>query len=595
MLYDLDSFAAQCGGLARIEDMTMVIALRAHDGNPWVTERLALVAGHYDPLPAVVVVDFGSQGTHRARVRSICDESGFDCVYEDDTGTFSPARGRNIGVARVATELVFFNDVDCFGERNMFRRLVDVARAIDLCACFDQIVNLPSYHLTGAVTRGFFEASPGVPQSDYLARVCARASYAPRRESCEFVAPYSNVFLCHRRFFELLGGFNEEFRGHGSEDFELLLRFARLSRQFPMPARAGEDLYGPLSVGFYDAGKRYEGFRRLFDLMGFQAESAGLRVAHLHHASPAANSWSTQSDRSRENFRAQVDGFIASERVLLSQDWLPRSRRAIAVTNGDRHVAQLMSLRLAGYELLPVDAIDAIDPLGTLGEEATSRALTLIDSGDVDAVVRVLELPGDPHGRLAERAERAGLEVILICPGDLPQSWEYRSSRSDGEVPRPEAVTLSETDLQIARDYLLGADDATRLSVQRHAAASAVPLTTSEEWTAFVAWLLRYRYSFFGDGDLQYTMSFRTQLWTRRAALSHRFDLASYAAGRLCVGSLPARERQSVGGGYGHGLDRPLAQGDVRRRLAKLARDPKRFLEESRFPALRWVGRRLRS
>jgi hypothetical protein len=122
----------------------------------------------------------------------------------------------------------------------------------------------------------------------------------------------------------------------------------------------------------------------------------------------------------------------------------------------------------------------------------------------------------------------------------------------------------------------------------------------------FVAQLLFREYAFFrsddggaggaapptrgAESDVMYAWALCEPLVTRRAVLSRRFDLSSYAAGRLGLGPV----RTSAGAAtYGHGIDRPLAAGTIARRLRKLARDPKRFLEESRVPSLRWLGRRI--
>lgn len=95
-----------------------------------------------------------------------------------------------------------------------------------------------------------------------------------------------------------------------------------------------------------------------------------------------------------------------------------------------------------------------------------------------------------------------------------------------------------------------------------------------------LAALLTHEYSFFrrvesGSLDLVYAFNFRATLRTRRSGISHRFAPDSYAAARL---TLEASSERS---------------GSLPKRIRKLYRNPSQFFEESRHPALRWIGRRL--
>lgn len=494
MLYDLDSFHRLCDRPVGVGDITMVICVRAHDGNPWVMDRLRLIDGHYRPAPRVLIVDFGSRDAHARAIEALCTAAGWQHLYVDDRGTFSLARARNLGALAAETDLLFFNDVDGLGEADLFARLAAVAGAIDLGGCFDQIVDLPVYHLTAAATARA-TAAPGD-----LSRLLTRAAYTAGREVTEFVAPYSNIFLCHRRFFDMLGGYNERFRGHGSEDFEFLLRWALVSGQFPLPNRPLDDRYGPMGMDFYAGSKAYTGFRRLFELMSLQAELAGLRVAHLHHPTATSSDWHTRGDHRRAAFEAEVAPLLADPEAVWSRDFLPRARRA-RVT-GATDTGLVLPLRLAGY---------AVDP--------------------------------------------AADDAVEIQSSGIPEGWRYRTPGAADPRAGAEAGDLA-GDLARALGRPVAAGDlADNVAFARDGAT----------------------YAFHVDG---------AALVARRARLSARFDTSSYAAGRLGIADVadPA---------FGHGLNRPRATGDWRRRLRKLTRDPRQFLVDSRIPALRRLGRRL--
>ncbi len=501
MRYDDDDFRRRCDRTLSVDDVTMILGVRAHDDNPWVVERLRLLAGYYDPCPAVLVVDVGSAEPHRGAIEEGCRAGGFEYLRVDDDGVYSQSVARNRGAAHAKTELLFLSDIDFFGERDLFARLIGFAEAIELGRCFDQLVDLPAYHLTEGATG----AVAGDPRA--LAAAMTRAAVDARGDTVEFIAPYSNVFLCRRAFFDFLGGYDESFRGHGSEDFELPLRWACATGQFPLPDAPAEDRYGPVTWSFYDPAKRYLGFRRLFELMAFPAELAGLRVAHLHHPVREQGVWMRSGDRRRERFVDRVTPYLSSREALLDRDWMPRSRRTLVLPAGEGAVEPLLALRLAGHRLVPSSLADARG---------------VIDSGEVNAVAA---LAGPETDAVLEHARAAGLEAIAITPGPVPGSLRY------GDSDR-------------LAHFVADVDSALRLY-------DAGPLA---------------------------------DLCSRRAVLDRRFDRSSYAAARL---GIDGRDRAD---GYG-AVARPEA--GLARRMRKLTRDPRQFLEESRFGPFRWLGRRL--
>jgi len=451
MLYDLDAFRERCSRRYSVEDLTLVLAIRAHDGNPWVKDRLRLLGRYYDPAPYVVVVDFGSVEEHRDDLERISRDSGFDYVYEEDLDTFSLARARNIGAASARTDLLFFSDIDCFGERDLCRRLVRQANVLDLGACFDQVINLPVYHLNEEVSAAFFQREDLSDASEWLGRALVHSVYARKGDVADFVDPSSNFFVCHRRFYDLVGGYNEKFRGHGSEDFEFTLRFALHSGQFPLPARAQEDYYSPSWDSFYRA-KQYRGFRRLGELMAFESEAAGLRIAHLHHPRPrSSDGWYRENDWKRRRFNVEVQPFLDEPARLLSYDWMPRDKVALVLLTHRWHYEFFVPLRLAGYRLVHVLAGD------TARYEAT---INMLEHRTVDAVAMFNPYM---HSHLEMRpffelARKSGIATIVVERGALPESWYYAPDVSyndaDWRIESVEEAELSDDEIELAGEYI---------------------------------------------------------------------------------------------------------------------------------------------
>ncbi|MFJ4066620.1 glycosyltransferase [Pseudomonas sp. NPDC089996] len=403
-------------------DITLVFGIRARDYNPWVLERLALVGSYYNPLPKVVIVDFGSPEDQSAKIKEICEQHGFDYQFVEDYETFSPAIARNSAVAHVKTPLIFFNDIDCFWTSDFFAKLAHAANIEQLDQYWDRMLNMPVYHLTEEATtdiaQGYVpEQEANALMSLKMEQTAHRSLASWRRQHVDFVAPYSNVFLIRKDYFEHLGGYNETFRGHGSEDFEFLIRYALISKYLPTPAHLDKDFYGPLRDAYYTELKEYKGYRRLFEVLSAPAELLGLKVMHLHHDKPAVSDWVSKNDWKRSNFNIELEKIMKTPWKILEQDWLPREKKLLVLLKHKDQYEYFLPMRSAGY------SIEVLLP----GEHMPERVVDKIENGYYDAV-SIFNPYMKSHEAIRpyhELAKKCGIKTIVVERGALPGSWYY--------------------------------------------------------------------------------------------------------------------------------------------------------------------------
>ncbi|WP_238738912.1 capsular polysaccharide export protein, LipB/KpsS family [Pseudomonas putida] len=403
-------------------DITLVFGIRARDYNPWVLERLSLVGSYYNPLPKVVIVDFGSPEDQSQQIKAICEQHGFDYQFVEDYETFSPAIARNSAVKHVKTPLIFFNDIDCFWTSDFFAKLAHAANIEQLSEYWDRMLNMPVYHLTeeatNKITNNYEPTSESSMEMSLRMEQTAHRSLASwRRQHVDFVAPYSNVFLIRKDYFEHLGGYNETFRGHGSEDFEFLIRYALISKYLPTPAHLDKDFYGPLRDAYYTDLKEYKGYRRLFEVLSAPAELLGLKVMHLHHEKPAVSDWVSKNDWKRSNFNIELDKIIKTPWRILEQNWLPCEKKALVLLKHKDQYEYFLPLRSAGY------SIEVLLP----GEHAPERVVDKIESGYYDAV-SIFNPYMKSHEAIRpyhELAKKNSVKTIVVERGALPGSWYY--------------------------------------------------------------------------------------------------------------------------------------------------------------------------
>lgn len=334
-----------------LNDVTVVLGVRLHENNPWLIERLELLARHYSSLPAVVIADFGSVPQYALQIEELCTNHGFAHYYINDTGIYSHAICRNFGAMAVSTSHIFFMDLDFVGDQRFFADLLATANSLDMANVKDAILPVPVYHAGEDATKLCLASSPGNELSVVLRRMGALGLTCKRGDLMEFVAPYSNNFLCSKDFFILSGGYNAHFRGHGSEDFEFLLRCCVISGQFPLPDEPTRDCYGPMHGGYTHGSKEWRGFRRVLEALTFPAESAGLKMFHLWHPRDNHDAWRSANDWKRAKF-AEYTAYVEKRREqIINCNWLQPKRKILVLLQHAPQVGFFLPLRLTGCDL----------------------------------------------------------------------------------------------------------------------------------------------------------------------------------------------------------------------------------------------------
>lgn len=273
-----------------ISDITVCIGIRASEFTPWIIQRLEFTLGFYDPSPNFLIVDFGSEGEYSERIKEICDSFNAELIHVPDYGIFSSSKARNIGFKNSKTEFILFSDIDFVYESDFFDRLISISTKLDLKTNPMKVISMPIFHVNKEATHFFEKIDNNYKKDQLLAQWGINGLGTEFGTLFEFVAPYSNTFLIHRDMFSLSGGYCDEFRGHGSEDFEFLIRLAKLTTNVPPSAALDKDFYGPLKESFW-GNKDYVGFRRYLEVFTLPYESLGLKAFHMWHEKPASKGY----------------------------------------------------------------------------------------------------------------------------------------------------------------------------------------------------------------------------------------------------------------------------------------------------------------
>lgn len=398
------------------QDISVIISIRAHGGNPWVLERLAALRSFYNPSPHFIIVDFGSDTQYAEAMRAACTRDDLQYVRMDDTGVFSLSLARNAGAAASTSDLLYFTDIDFFSTPEYFGNLARYANDHDFRFIRDIVLNVPAYHLTEASTSAFYN-TPKDLRRKYLEQIATIATENSPTSPVEFIAPYSNNFLCTRDFYQMVGGYDPEFRGHGSEDFELMIRFALYSRHAVLPAEIEKDLHKPTSAAFF-SNRPYAGFRRLGEAVSFRSEIAGFRAFHFWHPCPPEDPWRQSNDWSRNRFATSLSRYLDSPEKLGHVDHMPREKTALCICRDAEHYGYFLPFRTLGYRL---------ELMSDDSPETIALADQKLSAKDYDLFVVFNPYMKSHAGffTLFEKAKETGVEVVVVERGALPSTIYY--------------------------------------------------------------------------------------------------------------------------------------------------------------------------
>lgn len=410
-----------------ISDITVCIALRLNEINPWILPKLEFALRFYHPTPQFLIVDFGSEEQYAEQIKNVCDQYDYATyLYIDDKDTFSLSKARNIAGRTVETDFIFFTDVDVVFDSHFFANLAHLADKLELKTAPRRYLQMPVYHLSKESSTEFEGIDSDKEKDIFLTTMCYWGQSLQFKTLLDFVAPYSNIFLITKEFFDLSGGYCDEFRGHGSEDFEYLIRLGILSSNVPIANNLTKDFYGPLKESFF-AIQDYSGFRRFVEVLTAPSESLGLRCYHVWHPNPKEQGyWTANNDWKRERFNSVLERYYPKIEHILNVDFHPRDKKALCIFNDKKSWGYFLPLRLAGYQLTAFTSKNDADIVQVLNQ---------IENKEFDRIF-IFNPYMQSHvsfRSIIEIAKKLGIEVTVIERGGLPNSIYYASEVAYGD------------------------------------------------------------------------------------------------------------------------------------------------------------------
>lgn len=364
--------------------------------------------------------------------QNIEDNGHFYLRDESQKDYFSQGRCRNLGAIFANSKVIMFLDVDCYISLSSLEKILNLIQIKNISQNINALIVLPVVYLNK-------EANEKLKQYDekFWDILIQEDLFTAKNTWIKFFAPSSTSSVIINKYqFLRLGGNDENFIGHGYEDFDLFARILKTCVSFEkMPTNLN---YDARNWNFFD----FKGFRSWFSLLGYEACFYGIYMYHFHHIEPNQNAYMQNKDKNHQLFYKHLKNIkkhdlkplqifkAKDEKVLMLFKYQNYDFKDISVYMGEiicKNVSDFFINAELKYELL----------LDFLRQEKITKIF-------LDASIK------------QEFDSIDYCDIFYFQKGILPHSWFFTKNL---ELDYKQDLNLSEQELYQVKEYFLALSD----------------------------------------------------------------------------------------------------------------------------------------
>lgn len=328
---------------------TYCIVIRYSSINLWVYERLEFILKFYNPKPDMLVLDLGSEWPYSYKLSRLCNKNNINYTFYSYTDVFSLSLGRNLCINHTKNKFIFFCDIDYIFN-------IDFATSLNKLISYrfsdtelNTVTSFPIIHLSKKETETFFNLSSKLDKDKFLYNTATIAPYLTFGDKIEFLTVYSNAILVSIDTFRVSGGYNLNFKGYGSEDFEYMISQSFIFNNIPLPKKFYFDK-NPIKQFYLK--KEYTGFRAYLEYIFFINFTNGIKCFHLYHEKPKAlGYWTKFNDKNKINLFKTLKNY-SNRLTLINRDFINK-KNCLYMYSNDIELALVFFYRILGYKVTP--------------------------------------------------------------------------------------------------------------------------------------------------------------------------------------------------------------------------------------------------
>ena len=276
--------------------LSVIIPFSQRAGDSDAIRRLDNAIGCFAEQTAieVVVCDAGRCSSY-AKL-SNRQQANLRYIHHYESGVFSPGHVRNRAIDHAVGRYIFLMDADLLINQALISKLLRYVD--DLTDVAPQIFYMfPCLYLSQDYSAQLTVQPPfTLPNYQLILESYLRGE----RDRVDGIALASSCLLINRQWFLAIGGFRNEFIGHGYEDFELIHRLTTFYPIAEKPADYWLDIKNPFPA-------HYQGFRRYFSFYAVPHLFIGEFLLHQWHPRPLTRQYHRKRKDNERHFSALVN------------------------------------------------------------------------------------------------------------------------------------------------------------------------------------------------------------------------------------------------------------------------------------------------
>ncbi|EAK3044002.1 glycosyltransferase [Campylobacter jejuni] len=273
--------------------LSVIIPFGLSKERPYIEERVIEKAKYFKSDENIEFIFVEGYSFLENNLKQIIENSGHIYLKDkDQKDYFSQGRCRNLGAIYANSKVIMFLDVDCYISLDSFEKILKLIQIKNISQNINALIVLPVVYLNK-------EANEKLKQYDdkFWDILIQEDLFTAKNTWVKFFAPSSTSSIVINKYqFLRLGGNDENFIGHGYEDFDLFVRVLKACVSFEkMPTNLS---YDARNWNFFN----FKGFRSWFSLLGYEACFYGIYMYHFYHIEPNQNAYMQNKDKNHRLF-----------------------------------------------------------------------------------------------------------------------------------------------------------------------------------------------------------------------------------------------------------------------------------------------------
>ncbi|HHS6894440.1 TPA: galactosyltransferase-related protein [Campylobacter jejuni] len=273
--------------------LSVIIPFGLSKERPYIEERVIEKAKYFKSDENIEFIFVEGYSSLENNLKQIIENSGHIYLKDkDQKDYFSQGRCRNLGAIYANSKVIMFLDVDCYISLDSFEKILKLIQIKNISQNINALIVLPVVYLNK-------EANEKLKQYDdkFWDILIQEDLFTAKNTWVKFFAPSStSSIVINKHQFLRLGGNDENFIGHGYEDFDLFARVLKACVSFEkMPTNLS---YDARNWNFFN----FKGFRSWFSLLGYEACFYGIYMYHFYHIEPNQNAYMQNKDKNHQLF-----------------------------------------------------------------------------------------------------------------------------------------------------------------------------------------------------------------------------------------------------------------------------------------------------